>query len=568
MFKDKTDFRMNPIRLIAIIVLYEMKALDSISYKTLLASASNIPLGSLNLKILLYDNTPTGIPPDGLPQHIKYYKGSRNNGLAEAYNTAAEVAASEGYEWLLTLDQDTSLPLHFLSRVAEIATEIADRPAIAAIVPQIIGGDRMLSPNWFWQGAIPRWFIEGYVGIPTQTTFAFNSASTIRVSALRQVGGYNPLFWLDSSDHNIFRQFSKFGKYIYIAGDIQVDHDFSMLATEHRMSPERYRNILLAETAFWDREMGFLAGFERTFRLANRYLQQIRSKSDMRLRNISAEFLRRRVFWSRRKRIAAWKNETLQLFPDLPTPGERAVHERVLSDKDRPKVSVCMAAYNGEKYVEQQLQSILSQLGSQDEVIIVDDKSTDRTRDKILSIVDPRIHMVWHSTNCGVVATFEDAVRNATGDVIFLADDDDIWAPEKVAKVLDVFRQNESVKIVLTAISVINQEGNISADTIYSNRKKFNSGFWANVLMNHYQGSAMAFRSTLLTAILPFPKNVGFLHDAWIGTRNARRGGKVAYIDTPLLFYRRHPDNYSRKMSPLQRLKTRLQLLLAHALAD
>jgi glycosyltransferase involved in cell wall biosynthesis len=556
---------MKPVRLLTVIVLYKLTAAESTSYKSLLATASNVSPRILDLKILLYDNTPGDVPADVLPLNVEHHKALTNNGLADAYNSAAELAEEGGYDWLLTLDQDTILPSHFLSRLAEIIADVAVTPSVAAIVPQIVGDGRILSPNWFWYNAIARSFSEGYVGIPTQPVFAFNSAATIRVSALRQIGGYNPLFWLDSSDHEVFRQLHKFGKSVYVVGNIQVGHDFSMLSMEQRMSPERYWNVLLAESAFWDLEMATLAGIERTIKLAFRYFKQLLSKSDIRYTRISAEFLKRRLFWTKFERIAAWKRETLVRFPDLQL-SPKKIRPKSLGAKENTKISVCMAAYNGEKYVEQQLRSILPQLGLRDEIIIVDDKSTDQTADIVLSIADSRIHLIRHDKNLGVITTFEDAIRNATGDVIFLADDDDIWAPDKVTKVLNIFRQDDSIQVISTGVSVIDQDGNYSADPIYLKRRRFRPGFWANILINHYQGSAMAFRSSLLTAILPLPKDLGFLHDVWIGTRNALVGGKSAYIDEPLLLYRRHHNNYSQKMSSAQRVKIRLQLLFAHAL--
>ena len=82
--------------------------------------------------------------------------------------------------------------------------------------------------------------------------------------------------------------------------------------------------------------------------------------------------------------------------------------------------------------------------------------------------------------------------------------------------------------------------------------------------MNHYQGSAMAIRASLLGRVLPFPERKAFLHDAWIGTRNELLGGKVAFVDEDLLYYRRHFQNASRTKSLLRQIHTRIDLLLAH----
>ncbi|MDE1176974.1 MAG: glycosyltransferase [Edaphobacter sp.] len=551
-----------PVELLAVIVLYKMHLDESKSYQSLMVAAENASLDVISLRVVLYDNTPGALLPPDLPTGVEYYHPFQNKGLAEAYNFAARIAEEKGCQWLLTLDQDTELPANFLSRMGEIAIKVANTPRVGAIVPHVVSGQRLLSPYWFWRGVTARWFRKDYVGIPDDAVFAFNSGTMVRVTALQQIHGYARWFWLDNSDTHMFYQLQRYGKSVYIAGDLQLEHNFSMLSIEKSMSLERYRNALSAESAFWDLDMGMLAGGERTLRLLVRYFRQVRSTSS-KYRRVTGQFLLRRLFWTRRGRLAAWQKEMVERFGDSrPEIQPAAMNTRPLPLE--PKISVCMAAYNGEEFVEKQLNSILSQLGSRDEVVIVEDKSTDRTLSVIQLIRDPRIRLIQHERNCGVVATFQEAMENATGDIIFLSDDDDIWAPDKVAKMLEAFRSDHSIQIVTSGVSLIDKDDNATFDEIYSNQVKFRPGFWKNVVVNRYQGSAMAFRATLLAHILPLPKNVEFLHDAWIGTSNDRIGGKVAYIDEPLLFYRRHPRNYSRQISLLSRLRWRYQLLREH----
>ena len=277
---------------------------------------------------------------------------------------------------------------------------------IGAIVPQIAAGDRQLSPNYFQSGAIPRWYRAGYVGVPGEPVFAFNSGAMLSVEALQQVGGYDPRFWLDDSDAMIFSKLREYGKRVYVAGDIQVQHEFSMKDIQGRMSPARYKNALLAETAFWDLRMSRAAGWERTLRLALRLVKQWLRKDSAELRRITWHALVRRIFTSRRKRIAEWMQAT-----EGYAAGERAT----VRPGGEPKISACMAAYNGGTFVEAQLQSILSQLKREDEVVIVDDGSTDDTLERIKRIGDARVRVLKHERNLGVVSTFEDAMRSAYG---------------------------------------------------------------------------------------------------------------------------------------------------------
>lgn len=231
----------------------------------------------------------------------------------------------------------------------------------------------------------------------------------------------------------------------------------------------------------------------------------------------------------------------------------------------RPRVSVCMATYNGEHYFPEQMRSILPQLGPNDEVVIVDDGSKDATLERIAAFNEPRILVAQHKKNEGVISSFEDAVRLASGDVIFFSDQDDLWAADKVEKMLAPLARDERVSIVTSAYSVIDADGHPTVDATFSNRPPFTTGFFANLYINRFQGSAMAIRRTLLPNVLPFPKNCSFVHDEWIGLRNALLGGRVVHVPEPLLLYRRHGNNNTKTRSLYGKTKKRLELLLALA---
>ena len=101
-------------------------------------------------------------------------------------------------------------------------------------------------------------------------------------------------------------------------------------------------------------------------------------------------------------------------------------------------ISVCMATFNGEKYIKEQIESILSQISLSDELVISDDKSTDNTLDIIRDFNDPRIKLYIHEKDHGFVRNFENALTKSNGDIIFLSDQDDIWMPDKVNTTLRV----------------------------------------------------------------------------------------------------------------------------------
>jgi glycosyltransferase involved in cell wall biosynthesis len=552
------------VRLLAVVVLYRTTPQASASLRTLLAAFAAAPAGTLKFQILVYDNAPSGVDPGLLPDGVRYQAVSHNAGIASAYNQALKIAEEEHYDWLLTLDQDTLLPPDFLVRVSEAICKVESTPIVATIVPHITGDGKTLSPYWFRGGAIVRWFDKGFTGAPSRDVFAFNSAATIRVTALHQIAGYDPRFWLDNSDAYLFRQLHRHGKQVFVAGNIEVAHDFSMMDMRNRITPARYRNILLAESAFWDLEMGALAALERTARLIVRVYRHLRRKDNPELRAITYEFLRRRIFWTRRSRLQAWETETRALFPGLPDTRPDAFCATVASEHPF-KVSVCMATYNGEQYIGEQIRSVLGQLGEHDEVIVVDDASLDQTRERVIEFNDTRIKLIKHVKNFGVVETFEEAVRNATGDILFLSDGDDIWAPDKVAKVLTAFSQNPRTQVVTTGIQLVDESGRQIDGREFMKNRKFTSALLPNLVRNRYQGSTMAFRSSLLAKILPFPKGKAFLHDAWIGACNGVTGGETVYIDEALLYYRRHSSNFSNPLTLHGKVSARVQLVLALA---
>ena len=95
-------------------------------------------------------------------------------------------------------------------------------------------------------------------------------------------------------------------------------------------------------------------------------------------------------------------------------------------------VSVAMATYNGSAHVAEQLASILEQLGPRDEVVVVDDASTDDTLAVLRSFEDPRLRVVESPVNRGYVRAFESALAEVRGEIVLLADQDDVWLPGRV----------------------------------------------------------------------------------------------------------------------------------------
>lgn len=214
-------------------------------------------------------------------------------------------------------------------------------------------------------------------------------------------------------------------------------------------------------------------------------------------------------------------------------------------------VSVCIATLNGAKYLKKQLDSILSQLNTEDEIIISDDGSTDETLNIISSYKDSRIKLLHHTHSpefekfkyCKsfyyVTNNYENALLNAKGDYIFLADQDDIWPQNKIEKMLTELKTKDCV---MCNYNIIDENDTIISRE-HTKTKPFKNCLFYNTIFVPFQGCCMAFTKNELQKILPFPKNL-LSHDLWIGSYfNQMRN--IKWIQEPLHMYRRHTDNVS-----------------------
>lgn len=224
----------------------------------------------------------------------------------------------------------------------------------------------------------------------------------------------------------------------------------------------------------------------------------------------------------------------------------------------RKSVSVAMAACNGERFIEEQLRSILDQLEEKDEIVISLDPSTDRTKEIIETMKDKRIRVI-DGPGKGLINNFENAIKYTKNEIIFLSDQDDVWQPQKVSKMLNAL---DDSLLVMHDCCVADEKLNIVDPSMFSLRKPSLS-FGRNIIKNTMMGCCMAFRKELKKDILPFPDHIP-MHDQWIGLV-ALKHGRVELIEAPLLLYRRHGSNESSMdhASFGQMLRWRIDLLKA-----
>lgn len=209
-------------------------------------------------------------------------------------------------------------------------------------------------------------------------------------------------------------------------------------------------------------------------------------------------------------------------------------------------ISVCIATYNGEKYIKEQIASILPQLSEDDEVIVSDDESTDNTLKIIGEFHDNRIKIFHHKKKKKnfiidySTRNFEYALKYAHGDYIFLSDQDDVWLPSKVKKMVADLRKG--YLLTICDCKTCTEGLKVYQESFFEANK---SSLRIADIITHFRmmGCCMAMRCELLNIALPFPKTkVG--HDLWL-TLIAQYLGKAHILREPLHLYRRHSHTVS-----------------------
>ena len=237
-------------------------------------------------------------------------------------------------------------------------------------------------------------------------------------------------------------------------------------------------------------------------------------------------------------------------------------------ENDVPRISVCMTLLDGAPFLAGQIESILSQLPARSEIVVADDGSRDGSPESLAALGDPRIRILPPADPSrgplGPARNAERALAAARGEIVFLADQDDVWLPGKVERVLEALR---SATLVLHDAWLYRPDADgkfVRAERLGEIRP-WAPGLFRNWLRNGYVGCCMAFRRELLREALPFPERIP-MHDQWLGLA-AERKFSVAYVPEPLLLWRRHAGTATRPegggVPLLRRIRWRFDLALA-----
>ena len=235
-------------------------------------------------------------------------------------------------------------------------------------------------------------------------------------------------------------------------------------------------------------------------------------------------------------------------------------------------MSVAMATYNGANWITEQLDSILAELGPDDEVVVVDDGSRDGTADIVASQGDPRVRLIRSEHNTGYVRAFERALRTTTRDVVLLADQDDVWLPGRRDAMVAALRDHE---VVASNVVILGEDRGLRGPlgqedwrlrTSDQHRHRANvAGILAGI--RPYYGCAMGIRREVLDGALPFPDYLIESHDLWLAIYgNLRRS--IAHLEQPTLQRRVHADNATPESPRGVRQAAQSRLMLARAVVD
>lgn len=191
--------------------------------------------------------------------------------------------------------------------------------------------------------------------------------------------------------------------------------------------------------------------------------------------------------------------------------------------------SICIATYNGSRYLRDQLLSIVPQLLPFDEIVLVDDCSTDDTRTVLHQFTDQRIRKYFNSSNLGCVKTFEIAISLARRSVVVLSDQDDLWPPFRLSILRVAVASSPRPLAVCGSFTLLGQPPQITSCSPWLTNLIGYMSVLSSIRFSTTYGCCMAFHSSLIPAFLPFPSHC-ISHDKWI-----------AMVSAMLFCYRRIP---------------------------
>jgi GT2 family glycosyltransferase len=297
------------MQILAVVVLYKQSPEQSATIQSLIRVFERDPGLKSSVRVLLWDNSPTPASDVSLPFPVDLRHAGGNVGTSGAYNQAMKFAESVGCPWLLLLDQDTTVTDDLLRGMIAYSEKFKDSHEIAAVVPFVSSHGTLVSPRRLLSFNRLQQIPVTFSGLCKDKAYAVNSATLMRVAALREIGGYSEEFWLDLSDVYVFQGLHRKGKYMYIAGDLRVEHSIASMDYDKEMSPQRYKNFMAAESAYVDLFLPPLERPSQLLRLSVRTVRQYRRYENKIFSRITWQYLLQRLFLTRAGRLARWRKQ-------------------------------------------------------------------------------------------------------------------------------------------------------------------------------------------------------------------------------------------------------------------
>lgn len=207
-----------------------------------------------------------------------------------------------------------------------------------------------------------------------------------------------------------------------------------------------------------------------------------------------------------------------------------------------------MTTFNGMRFLAKQVESIQAQLGPDDELVVGDDQSTDNTVAYLRGLNDPRIKVHVNEQRLRHVRNFEACIAHATGELLVMSDQDDIWCPGKIDRTREIFETYPDVTLFHHALELVDVEDRPLGRRYETKGVGLQNGsafLLRQFIRGEIFGSASALRASACRFLMPFPEAV-YAHDHWFAIANAVCG-KVYLSNEPLLLYRQHESNLTPK---------------------
>jgi len=238
-------------RILAIVILYKMTFDQSRGLTSLLKVISEDDVVAETIDVMVCDNTPY---EQSVPANFtgRFYRDTANPGLERWYNFGLKNAAETGLHWVMLLDQDTEVTAQYIAELIARTNELEEKHEIVAIVPKLTQHGTVCSPLTPPTYRHHRPFDKSFAGVSAESLHVFNSGAVLRVSALKEAGGFPKEFPLDYLDHATFAALqSRGGRLFVLRSTLEHELSSSNVRSTDAASVERHRSWLLAEHRFY-----------------------------------------------------------------------------------------------------------------------------------------------------------------------------------------------------------------------------------------------------------------------------------------------------------------------------